>query len=93
MKPSEKIPDSFHVSDNTDLWHMRFGHLSSSRLKLTSLLFSFSNTSTHNNCNICPIAKQARLPFISNAINTQCPFDLLHCDIWDPYKSPTYSNA
>ena len=80
MKPLKKLPDFFHVSSNTDLWHMRFGHPSSSHLKLTSLLFSF-NMSTHNNCNICPIAKQTRLPFTSSAINTQRPFDLLHCDI------------
>jgi len=55
-KPSKTLPDSFHLSGNTGLWHMSFGRSSSSRLKLTSLLFSF-NMSTHNNCNICPIAK------------------------------------
>jgi len=49
--------------------------------------------STHNNCNICLIAKQTRIPFNSSAINTQRPFDLLHCNIWGPHKSPTYSNA
>ena len=48
--------------------------------------------STHNKCNICPIARQTRLPFTSSAISTQRPFDLLHCDIWGPHK-PTYSNA
>jgi len=92
MKPFKKYSDSFHTSSNIDLWHMRFVHPSSSHLKLASLLFYF-NTSTHNNCNICLISKQTRLPFTLSAINTQCPFDLLHCDIWGPHKSPTYSNA
>jgi len=85
MKTLKKLSDSFLFSSNMDLWHMRFGHPSSSHLKLASLLFSF-NISTHNNCNICPIAKQTRMPFSSSAINTQCLFDLLHWDI-------TYANA
>jgi len=55
---------------------MRFGYPSLSHLKLASLLFSF-NMFTHN-CNICPIAKHARLPFTSSTINTQHPLDLLH---------------
>ena len=40
-------------------------------------------------CTVCPLAKQKRLPFISNNNLSSSPFDLLHVDIWGPYHVPT----
>lgn len=50
----------------------------------------FTNTDM-NVCHICPLAKQRRLsfPFNNNVANDV--FDLIHCDIWGPFKIPTYS--
>lgn len=44
-------------------------------------------------CDICQFAKQSRLPFaVSNTKASEC-FELIHCDLWGPYKSPTYSTC
>ena len=40
-------------------------------------------------CEICPLAKQKRLPFTpSSHISSHC-FDLIHCDLWGPFSTPT----
>ena len=44
------------------------------------------NSNANFHCDICPLAKQKRLPFnISTTISNEC-FDLLHCDIWGPFS-------
>jgi hypothetical protein len=40
-------------------------------------------------CNVCPSAKQKRLPFSNNNNLSSCPFDLVHVDIWGPYHVST----
>lgn len=42
-----------------------------------------------NKYTICPCAKQTRLPFPSSSIKSTSPFDLIHMDIWGPYKVAT----
>lgn len=93
MSPLQKIPVSHQVSQPSNIWHMRLGHPSTSRLKLCSPLLSPNNISFENNCNVCPMAKQTRFPFPLSTISTHAPFDLLHCDIWGPHKVPTHSGA
>lgn len=93
MSPLQKTPDSHQVSQPSNLWHMRLGHPSPSRLKLVSPLLSTNNISFENNCNVFPMAKQTRLPFPLSSISTHAPFELLHCDIWGPHKVPTHSGA
>lgn len=44
-------------------------------------------------CPIWPLAKQTRLPFPNSTSQTQKNFDLLHVDVWVPYKTPTHGNA
>ena len=38
-------------------------------------------------CNICHLAKQRRLPFISNNRFSDSPFDLIHIDTWNPFHT------
>ena len=40
-------------------------------------------------CDICPLAKQKRLPFPNAGQISANNFDLIHCDIWGPYSVPT----
>lgn len=40
-------------------------------------------------CTICPMAKQTRLPFPHNTSHSSRALELLHVDIWGPYKFPT----
>ncbi|KAL3361593.1 hypothetical protein AABB24_014456 [Solanum stoloniferum] len=48
------------------------------------------NITTHNSCQICPVAKQSRLSFPTNTSKSFHVFQLLHIDFWGPYKVPTY---
>jgi hypothetical protein len=82
-----------HVISSTELWHRRLGHLSFSRLNFMAnnlLNFSFK---LHDACDICALSKQCRLPFSSSSISSIRPFELIHCDIWGPYKIPSLSGA
>ena len=92
MTPSPTPPATFHVSNLAHLWHLRLGHISPSRLKIVSPLLPLPNVHFLNNdCNVCPMAKQTRVPFSNSSISTHFPFDLIHCDIWGPHKTPTHS--
>ena len=42
-----------------------------------------------NNCPICPLAKQTRLVFPVSNSRTTSSFDMVHMDLWGPYKTPT----
>jgi hypothetical protein len=72
---------------STDLWHYRLGHLSPSRLKILHAnnpqiscdLFSLP-------CTVCPLARNKRLPFPHSVTSSISIFDLIHCDIWEPYS-------
>lgn len=44
-------------------------------------------------CDVCPLAKQTRLLFLIHSQNSQCKFDLIHCDIWGPFSIPTFKGS
>ncbi|KAJ0008304.1 hypothetical protein Pint_29598 [Pistacia integerrima] len=78
---------------STSLWHRRLGHLSSSRLDFMAkhlLNFPFQS---NNACDVCALAKQSRLPFYVSSISSVRPFELIHCDIWGPYKIASFFGA
>lgn len=41
-------------------------------------------------CDICQCARQCRLPFYSSTSQTTDNFDLIHMNVWGPYKVPIY---
>lgn len=77
---------SLHVDE--DLWHQRLGHPLPAKLQSLSSLLSLSkfSLSTSSHCHVCPLAKQKRLPFVSNNNFSENPFDLIHIDIWGPFS-------
>ena len=84
---------SFFISANKVLphiWHARLGHISDAKLALLNKNnVHCINSNANFHCDICPLAKQKRLPFnISTTFSNEC-FDLLHCDIWAPFSVPT----
>ena len=84
---------SLSVSANKVLphiWHARLGHIVDAKLALLNKdNVHCINSNANFLCDICPLAKQKRLPFnISTTISNEC-FDLLHCDIWGPFSVPT----
>ncbi|KAL5576052.1 hypothetical protein UlMin_017751 [Ulmus minor] len=76
------------------IWYNRLGHISFKRLDSLKDQLKCDVTRLHKSdpCYICPLAKQRRLPFESNNHLSKFPFDLLHCDIWDPYQTISYTS-
>jgi len=69
------------------LWHQRLGHPSRAILSLLSNnLGVISGSAKDDVCEICHRAKQARNPFSKSSNKAQFVFNLVHCDIWGPYK-------
>ncbi|GAA0145513.1 hypothetical protein LIER_05694 [Lithospermum erythrorhizon] len=67
------------------VWHRRIGHPSVSIVNSLPFVFCLNN-SLDKPCDICYQAKQTRDSF-SLSDNKACfPFDLVHCDLWDPYR-------
>ena len=70
---------------STHLWHSRLGHRSHKKLYTLYNHFPFISVSEcNNNCTVCPLAKQKRLPYKVSNSRANAPFDLLHIDIWGP---------
>lgn len=64
--------------------HDKLGHSSIGNLEYIRGIVIKSTPAI--DCKACPLAKQSRLAFpISNTI-AQNPFELIHVDIWGPYK-------
>lgn len=71
---------------SVDIMHARLGHGSLSKMQH----LSFYNCKHVNNffCDTCSLAKHHRLPFNSSKSIAKSMFDLLHIDLWGPYKVP-----
>ncbi|KAL2892395.1 Retrovirus-related Pol polyprotein from transposon RE1 [Bienertia sinuspersici] len=76
--------------EDAKLWHLRYGHLPFTKLHLVcpNVIKSAGEDCI---CQICPRAKQTRLPFpkCRTTVTNKC-FELVHIDVWGPYKSFTY---
>ncbi|CAH9144815.1 unnamed protein product [Cuscuta epithymum] len=86
---SEAVAMSVSVTSN--LWHQRLGHASDGKLHHISSLKGFHRS--NNFCDPCVRAKQTRLPFSTSAIKTTRCFEMIHCDIWGPYRCDSISGA
>lgn len=40
-------------------------------------------------CDVCHKAKQPRNIFPISTSRAQCPFEIIHCDLWGKYKTPS----
>ncbi|GAA0161248.1 hypothetical protein LIER_17608 [Lithospermum erythrorhizon] len=74
------------------VWHRRLGHTSASIVNSLPFVFCPKN-SLDKPCDICYQAKQTHESF-SLSDNIACsPFDLVHCDLWGPYRIPSSIGA
>lgn len=66
---------------NPEIWHQRLGypHVQVMR-KLSAAI----------DCPICPLAKQSRLTFPTSISRISRPLEMIHLDVWGPYKIPTH---
>ena len=76
-----------------NLWHKRvgLGHVPYKRMRLLPLNVDFKDVQQDIPCNVCPKAKQQRLPFQSSSISTTSPFELIYVDTWGPYHTKTHA--
>jgi len=51
----------------------------------------FNGISQEILCDICPKARQQRLPFSLSNITSSFPFELVHVDTWGPYHTKTHA--
>ena len=63
------------------LWHRRLGHASAGTLKHLPF-FSEVVFPNFSNRDVCPLAKQAHLPFHPSLTHTTKSFELIHVDLW-----------
>ncbi|PWA97255.1 ribonuclease H-like domain-containing protein [Artemisia annua] len=68
------------------LWHCRLGHPSDQVLKVLNKDLKFDNKNNVEVCEICQQAKQTREPFPLSEHKTSMLADLVHLDLWGPYR-------
>lgn len=74
-----------------NLWHRRLGFPCSQSLNSLSLLRHNTDLELLNKYYVFQLAKQTRLPFPTSESRIAKYFDLVHMDLWGPYKSPTFN--
>ncbi|KAL8144668.1 hypothetical protein AgCh_003023 [Apium graveolens] len=74
----------------SSLWHARTGHVPHSVLNMFP--FPCKSQLSHD-CDSCHLSKQIRKPFpLSDSVSTSI-FDLVHMDLWGPYRIKTHGNC
>ncbi|XP_074299664.1 uncharacterized protein LOC141630814 [Silene latifolia] len=75
-----------------DLWHRHLGHPSDQVVKTISFASKF-NFNKDWFCDVCHLSKQHRHSFRNNEQRALNIFDLVHCDLWGPYRIPSSCGA
>jgi hypothetical protein len=80
-----------------ELWHQRLGHASPATIKaMTSMVSGMSlkkDTELTGLCYGCQMGKGHRDPFPESTSETHRPFELVHCDLFGPMRTPTLEGA
>jgi len=86
--------DQVNAVKSSSLWHRRLGHPSSGVLSfLPNSLGVVFKRDNNQVCDICYRAKQMRNQFHVSHNKEKCVFDLIHCDIWGPYRESSFCGA
>jgi len=87
FRGTETVASMTRMDSSSQLWHCRLGHPSSKVLKLLSFSDSTGHAFDSKTCEICIKAKQTRDPFPLSNNKTSSPFEMVHCDLWGPYRT------
>ncbi|KAL2921093.1 Retrovirus-related Pol polyprotein from transposon RE1 [Bienertia sinuspersici] len=68
------------------LWHMRLGHAPMRRIQKIEGLNGCKNSDEKDVCIICQLVRFIKLPYTISQLRASKPFELIHLDIWGPYK-------
>ncbi|KAL2905464.1 Retrovirus-related Pol polyprotein from transposon TNT 1-94 [Bienertia sinuspersici] len=93
-----RVPKVCAVTDpkisTFELWHRRMGHPSDKIIKLVLALRDSSCSPFMNKpCEICPQAKQTRDSFPDSDSRASRIFEMIHCDFWGSYRTPSTCGA
>ncbi|KAL2246506.1 UNVERIFIED_CONTAM: Retrovirus-related Pol polyprotein from transposon RE2 [Sesamum indicum] len=80
------------VESSNILWHARMGHASLAAIKRIPDC-NISRDSLEIKCDVCPQAKQSRVSFNISDSRSAAIFDLVHLDVWGPYKTPSLTRC
>lgn len=75
------------------LWHKRMGHPSMKISQLISNVGKNKSVIENKACDVCQRAKQTRDSFPLSDHKASSSFELVHCDLWGPYKTPSSCGA
>ena len=81
---------SLNMIKEIKLLHLRYGHVPFHRLKIIYPYFNTSHVQDSLICTICPLARQNWMAFTHSDIKSVHVFELLHIDLWAPYKKATH---
>ncbi|KAJ0866536.1 putative RNA-directed DNA polymerase [Helianthus annuus] len=79
----------FNSSVQSFTWHNRLGHPSDQVLVVLKHSLKIQS-SEHGPCDICHRAKQVRVPFPLSEHKSKSVCDLIHLDVWGPYRVTSY---
>ncbi|KAK9673116.1 hypothetical protein RND81_12G147300 [Saponaria officinalis] len=85
------LATSICQSKSVDLLHARLGHTSLSKMQHLDVVDCGGMTVYE--CDTCVLAKMHQLPFQRSNNKALHTFDLVHMDLWGPFKTPTLSRA
>ncbi|GAA0176499.1 hypothetical protein LIER_29479 [Lithospermum erythrorhizon] len=85
---------ALHViqSASLELWHRRLGHPSAKIVQSLSFISRSSNF-LNKACTTCHQAKHTRESFPLSTHKSSRPFELIHCDVWGPYRTVSSCGA
>nr|GFA92462.1 ribonuclease H-like domain-containing protein [Tanacetum cinerariifolium] len=83
---SSKCSSLFQSCLSLHDWHYRLGHLADLVLEVLKPELNINNTKQTKYCEICQRAKQTREPFPLSDHTSSELGELIHLDLWDPYK-------
>ncbi|XP_074306643.1 uncharacterized protein LOC141641898 [Silene latifolia] len=89
---AETLVNNVKADGSLDLWHQRLGHPSAKVVKAIPFARNFISNKEHV-CEACHFAKQHRSSFDLNNKRASGLFDLVHCDLWGPYRIPSSCGA
>ena len=90
-KTSTSIKNKGNYDLSLDLIHARLGHVSLSKMQHIDVC-NCKNLKEYN-CNVCFHSKQQKLPFSPSSSRANDSFDLIHLDLWGPYKVKALNGA
>jgi transposase InsO family protein len=94
MSAESAYVDKTRKNETTDLWHMRLGHVSYSKLSVMvkkSMLKGLPqlDVRTDTVCAGCQYGKAHQLPYKESKFKAKEPLELVHSDVFGPVKQPS----